>query len=54
MMHYRAVSTKTWQKVADVTLVVFGFIVMAYTTALTVISWAQGGQVKPPGYCDER
>ena len=54
LMHYRAVSTRTWQKVADVTLVVFGFIVMVYTTALTMMSWADGGGVKPPGYCDEK
>jgi proton-coupled amino acid transporter len=39
--------------VADVSLIVFGFIVMVYTTGLTMKSWI-AGDVKPPGYCDER
>lgn len=52
-MHYRAVATKTWQKVADILLVVLGFCLMSYTTALTIIAWAQGGEEKAPGYCDE-
>ncbi|KAK5110814.1 hypothetical protein LTR62_005525 [Meristemomyces frigidus] len=53
MMHYRVVSTRTWQKVFNVFLVVFGFAMMAYTTSLTVVSWAHGSEAKPPGYCDE-
>jgi solute carrier family 36 (proton-coupled amino acid transporter) len=52
-MHYRVVATRRWQKVVDIFLVIFGFGVMAYTTALTVQSWVSGAQAKPPGYCDE-
>lgn len=51
-MHYKAVSNTTWKKVADLLLCVFGVVVMGYTTALTVISWTQGQETKPPGYCD--
>ncbi|KAK5129159.1 hypothetical protein LTR08_003800 [Meristemomyces frigidus] len=53
MMHYKAISTKLWQKVANVALVVFGFTVMAYTTTLTVVRWIDGGQEVVVGYCDE-
>jgi len=53
-MHYRAVSTHTWQRIADASLVIFGFVVMAYTTALTVYSWVHGQKQSSPGYCDER
>ena len=53
-MHYRAIADRFWKRVADISLVIFGLIIMGYTTALTVISWAEGGQVKAPGYCDER
>ncbi|KAK3114721.1 hypothetical protein LTR53_006675 [Teratosphaeriaceae sp. CCFEE 6253] len=53
LMHYRVVADRFWQKATDIFLVVFGFCIMAYTTALTVQSWVAGGQVKPPGYCDE-
>lgn len=52
LMHYRAVATKTWQRVADVLLVIFGVLMMSYTTALTIIAWANGQQEKSPGYCD--
>lgn len=51
-MHYRAVATKHWQRFADIALVIFGLFIMGYTTALTVLSWAQGGE-KEPGYCDK-
>ncbi|KAL1304669.1 hypothetical protein AAFC00_003628 [Neodothiora populina] len=55
LMHYRtAADGKTWKKIADVCLVLFGFAVMGYTTALTVISWAGGSDVKAPGYCDDK
>lgn len=53
-MHYKVISTKTWQRVSDLVLVVFGLVVMGYTTALTVISWTHGAAAKTPGYCDER
>lgn len=53
MMHYRVVSTTRWQKISDVVLVIFGVAGMAYTTTLTIASWANGSTApKPPGYCD--
>ncbi|PNS18956.1 hypothetical protein CAC42_6051 [Sphaceloma murrayae] len=55
LMHYRVVSTKTWQRVADICLVIFGIIVMGYTTTLTIISWTSGSSGgKAPGYCDSK
>jgi solute carrier family 36 (proton-coupled amino acid transporter) len=54
MMHYKVVSTKTWQKVLDIVLVIFGFVSMTYTTALTIQSWVSGGHSGSPGYCDDR
>nr|POE51657.1 vacuolar amino acid transporter 3 [Quercus suber] len=54
LMHYRAVATRSWQKIADVLIIVFGFAVMIYTTALTIKSWANGDDTKTPGYCDDR
>ncbi|PSK55284.1 hypothetical protein B9Z65_2673 [Elsinoe australis] len=54
LMHYRVVSTKTWQRVADICLVIFGVILMGYTTTLTIVGWVNGnGAVKAPGYCDK-
>ena len=52
-MHYRAVSTKLWQKVANVLLVMFGLSVMGYTTSLTVAKWVHGTREHVVGYCDE-
>jgi proton-coupled amino acid transporter len=54
MLHYRAISRNWWQKAADIALIIFGSIMMVYTTTLTVSSWVSGGSSKPPGYCDER
>lgn len=51
-MHYRIISTRWYQKVADFALVIFGFCMMTYTTALTVMSWVNGQSDKTPGYCD--
>jgi proton-coupled amino acid transporter len=51
-MHYRAVATRPWQRIADILLVILGFVAMAYTTGITAISWASGSQEKPPSYCD--
>lgn len=51
-MHYRAVATKKWQRVADILLVIFGFIMMSYTTALTIVAWVNGQKDSSPGYCD--
>ena len=52
-MHYRAVATKPWQKVANIMVVIFGLTVMGYTTSLTVLKWIHGGQEVVIGYCDE-
>lgn len=52
MLHYKAVSTKRWQKVTDIIIMIFGCVAMVYTTVLTVKSWVSGKAAKPPGYCD--
>jgi len=54
MLHYKAVSRTRVQKILDVSLCVFGVIVMVYTTTLTVSSWIRGGDAKSPGYCDDK
>lgn len=51
-MHYRVVATRTWQRVVDVLLVIFGIAMMSYTTALTIIAWVDGQKDHTPGYCD--
>jgi proton-coupled amino acid transporter len=54
MLHFRAVAKNRWYKFADIALMVFGLLVMIYTTSLTVSSWISGDSVKPlPAYCDE-
>ena len=53
MLHYKAVARTRWRKWSDVLLCVFGFVAMAYTTSLTVMSWANSsGGEKLPSYCD--
>lgn len=54
MLHYKAVARNRFRKWSDILLCIFGFVAMAYTTSLTVMSWAgnSGGDEKPPGYCD--
>ena len=55
MLHYKAVAKSLAWKAADVILCIFGLIVMAYTTSLTVISWASGDKERGlPSYCDKR
>lgn len=54
MLHYRAVSKTTLKRACDVILIIFGCIVMIYTTALTIKGWVDGDSSKSPGYCDER
>jgi proton-coupled amino acid transporter len=54
MLHYRAISKTRFQRFADIVLIIFGFVGMAYTTTLTIKSWIASDSVKPPGYCDER
>ncbi|KAK3718808.1 hypothetical protein LTR37_004724 [Vermiconidia calcicola] len=52
LMHYRVVATRLWQKIADFGLVTFGFCMMTYTTALTIMSWVHGASDRTPGYCE--
>lgn len=55
MLHYKAVAKSFAWKAADVLLCIFGFIVMAYTTSLTIMSWASGGEESGlPSYCDKK
>jgi proton-coupled amino acid transporter len=53
MLHYRAVARNKWWKWSDIGLCILGFIAMAYTTSLTVMSWAEGGN-ELPSYCDKK
>lgn len=54
MLHYRAVARSALWKISDICLCIFGFVAMAYTTTLTVQSWASGEDgPKLPGYCDK-
>ncbi|KAK3308138.1 transmembrane amino acid transporter protein-domain-containing protein [Chaetomium strumarium] len=53
MLHYKAVAKSAVRRWSDVLLCIFGFIAMAYTTSLTVMSWANdsgGGGL--PSHCD--
>jgi proton-coupled amino acid transporter len=53
LLHYKGVArTRLW-KYSDLLLCAFGFIAMAYTTALTVLSWANS-EPKMPGYCEKK
>ncbi|KAI9742349.1 MAG: neutral amino acid transporter [Claussenomyces sp. TS43310] len=55
MLHYRAVAKTRFRKGADIVLCIFGAVVMVYTTALTIISWADSSSEPPlPKYCDGR
>jgi solute carrier family 36 (proton-coupled amino acid transporter) len=52
MLHYKAISRNLAQRIADIVLIIFGIVVMVYTTLLTVKSWVAGNSPKAPGYCD--
>ncbi|KAI0011147.1 vacuolar amino acid transporter 3 [Xylariaceae sp. FL0662B] len=53
MLHYKGVARSRFRKVSDIALCIFGLIAMAYTTSLTVISWASGPSGPPLSkYCD--
>ncbi|KAI0840010.1 vacuolar amino acid transporter 3 [Hypoxylon sp. FL0890] len=53
LLHYRGVARSKIRKISDIALCIFGFIAMAYTTSLTVISWASGPSGPSlPKYCD--
>ncbi|KAL9072384.1 MAG: hypothetical protein Q9157_005107 [Trypethelium eluteriae] len=54
MLHYKAVSRTTLRRSMDIALCIFGAILMAYTTGLTIASWVGGKGGKEPGYCDDR
>lgn len=54
LLHMRACSQSKRQKIADLALACFGVIACLYTTALTMVNWIQGGDVKLPGYCDSK
>ncbi|CAK7232255.1 hypothetical protein SBRCBS47491_008206 [Sporothrix bragantina] len=55
MLHYKAVARSRLWKIGDIVLCIFGFIAMAYTTSLTILSWANSSsEPKTPGYCDSR
>lgn len=52
LLHYRGVAKSKLWRISDLVLCGFGFVAMAYTTSLTVISWAQSGGPQLPRYCD--
>lgn len=54
MLHYRAVARSRLWKASDIALCIFGFIAMAYTTTLTVMSWASSSGSGLPKYCDTK
>lgn len=55
MLHYKSVARSKLWKFSDVALCIFGFIAMAYTTTLTVMSWANAGEGGgSPSYCDAK
>lgn len=54
MLHYKAVARSRLWKLSDIVLCVFGFIAMAYTTTLTILSWANSSTEPSVGYCDSR
>ncbi|KAM5453977.1 hypothetical protein MaudCBS49596_002602 [Microsporum audouinii] len=54
MLHYKGAASTFVQKSLDISLAVFGLICCAYTTALTISNWGDGGGgSKLPGYCDK-
>ncbi|KAL2111281.1 hypothetical protein VUR80DRAFT_10348 [Thermomyces stellatus] len=52
LLHYRGVARSKLWRISDLVLCGVGFVAMAYTTSLTVISWAQSGGPGLPRYCD--
>ncbi|KAK3359718.1 transmembrane amino acid transporter protein-domain-containing protein [Lasiosphaeria hispida] len=53
LLHYRGVAKSKLRRYSDIFLCIFGLVAMAYTTSLTVMSWANsGGGPKLPSYCD--
>ncbi|KAF2655345.1 amino acid transporter-like protein [Lophiostoma macrostomum CBS 122681] len=54
MLHYKAVARSSRARALDVALCILGVVGMAYTTVLTISSWVNGSEAKPPGYCDSK
>ncbi|CAK7203500.1 hypothetical protein SEUCBS139899_006234 [Sporothrix eucalyptigena] len=55
MLHYKAVARSKLWKASDIALCIFGFVAMAYTTSLTIMSWANSStEPSSPGYCGSR
>ncbi|KAK3327210.1 transmembrane amino acid transporter protein-domain-containing protein [Cercophora scortea] len=55
MLHYRGVAKSKLWRYSDIALCIFGFVAMAYTTSLTVMSWANAGEGGGlPSYCDKK
>ncbi|KAL2141332.1 hypothetical protein VTI28DRAFT_2513 [Corynascus sepedonium] len=55
MLHYKGVAKTALRKWSDIFLCIFGFVAMAYTTSLTVMSWASdsgGGGL--PSHCETK
>lgn len=40
-LHYKGVASKPYQKALDVSMIVVGIIAMVYTTAITIVRWAE-------------
>ncbi|KAK3365964.1 transmembrane amino acid transporter protein-domain-containing protein [Lasiosphaeria ovina] len=54
MLHYKGVAKSAVRRWSDVFLCIFGFIAMAYTTSLTIMSWANESGGGLPSYCDKK
>lgn len=55
MLHFKAVAKTRFRKAMDILLCIFGFVVMFYTTSLTIKSWVSGNEgARSPGYCDKK
>ncbi|TVY25517.1 Vacuolar amino acid transporter [Lachnellula hyalina] len=54
MLHMRGVARTHFRKGCDIALCIFGVVVMAYTTILTVVSWAGEQEPRLPSYCDKK
>ncbi|KAL8767466.1 MAG: hypothetical protein Q9209_006052 [Squamulea sp. 1 TL-2023] len=52
LLHLKAVAQTRRQQVIDICVCVFGFVVMVYTTTLTIRDWAGGSAPQARGYCD--
>ena len=52
LIHRRALSDSKLSGRLDQVLCVCGFALMAYTSAITIQSWATGAKESHPGYCD--